>query len=359
VADLVRAASSQYEIIGVSEHIQNVRRQIAEAAESEKIVLVLGPRGTGKELIARNIHAQSSRGTPRRPLEIVNCGAIPSELFESELFGHERGAFTGAREKKDGQIKRAQGGTLFLDEVGALKPDHQVKLLRFLQERTYTPVGGKISQEADVRIVAATNEDLTVEKKERSFREDLYDRLAQYIIRTEALRDRPEDVVCLLNYFRKAMDHRLKFLVYSYKDLPGNVRKLKNLAESSYEYERKELVREWPEGSEVVSYIDDPRLYNAGARDVNQFLKKVVEAYEIITLWQFTELSQTKIAEHLRMEANKVKSARSFKKCFGFDLPPRTRPCLERKQDWRLYPEFLKDMGLKVAVSGSGRTTKT
>lgn len=339
------------DIIGVSEHIEDVRKKIADAAKKEKAVLITGPTGTGKELIARSIHAQSPRSKKRKEIESIDCGRLSSDLLESALFGHEKGAFTGAVNKKIGIVELADGGSLFLDEVGNLKSDHQMKLLRFLQEGTYNPVGGR-TQRADVRVIAATNKDLITEVKNGSFRDDLYYRLAQYIIRTEPLHDRPEDVVCLANHFydRRRADPRLKFLIYSYKDLPGNVRQLESVLDWDYDYAKEELVREWPEGSKAINFI------GAYMESNEKDFFRIVEAYEIITLWHFTELSQNKIAQLLRIQADKIKSASSFKEHFEFDLPPRNHPYPELQQNWKLYDEFLTYMGRRRALSRSHRS---
>ena len=158
-------------IIGVSEHMEDVRQRIAGAAQKDVNVLIQGDTGTGKELIAKAIHYSSQRR--QNHFVEVDCGAIPPDLFESSLFGHVRGAFTGAMRDKVGLVEVAHRGTLFLDEVGNLSLDRQAKLLRFLQERTYRQVGGHITKEADVRIIAAANIDLLQAVEERTFRDEL------------------------------------------------------------------------------------------------------------------------------------------------------------------------------------------
>jgi two-component system response regulator HydG len=214
-------------------------------------VLVLGESGTGKELLARYIHDKSARA--KGPFVAVNCAAIPETILESELFGHEKGAFTGAIAKKDGRFAKATGGTLFLDEIGELSPAVQVKLLRVLQEGEYEPVGGH-TQRADVRVVAATNRDLLAEVQAGRFREDLFYRLNVIAITAPPLRARREDVPLLVDHFlglyaakngkprmtptRGAME---KILDYAW---PGNVRELENVIERAVVLARSDTLSE-------------------------------------------------------------------------------------------------------------------
>src|SRR6185312_4455405 len=186
------------EIVGSSPAWRRVVDVATQAAPSQATVLVLGESGTGKELLARYIHDKSARAA--RPFIAVNCAAIPETILESELFGHERGAFTGAIAKKDGRFAKAAGGTLFLDEIGELSPSVQVKLLRVLQEGEYEPVGGN-TVKADVRIVAATNKDLRAEVIAGRFREDLFYRLNVIAVTAPPLRSRREDIPLLVDHF--------------------------------------------------------------------------------------------------------------------------------------------------------------
>ncbi len=225
-------------IVGQSKAIVSVCSSFASVAPSGAPVLVTGESGTGKELAARAIH----RLSPRRsgPLVSVNCGAIPPTLIESELFGHEKGAFTGAESRREGRFELARGGTLFLDEIGELELMMQVRLLRVLQERTFTRVGGSELIDADVRIVAATNRDLSAQVADGSFREDLYYRLNVLHVELPPLRGRPGDVSLLWEHFvrRAAADEgRLApstapevFEALERHRWPGNVRELENLA---------------------------------------------------------------------------------------------------------------------------------
>lgn len=226
------------EIIGQSQSLRRVLEIATQAAPSSATVLILGESGTGKELLARYIHGQSSRAGG--PFVAVNCSAIPETILEAELFGHERGAFTGATAKRSGRFARARGGTLFLDEIGELTPAVQVKLLRVLQEGEYEPVGGDTVR-ADVRIVAATNRDLQAEVEAGRFREDLYYRLNVIAITAPPLRTRREDIPLLVDHFlgvycskndrprlAVAPDAMEKLLDYAW---PGNVRELENVIE--------------------------------------------------------------------------------------------------------------------------------
>jgi sigma-54 dependent transcriptional regulator, flagellar regulatory protein len=218
--------------------MQQVRFLIQQVAKTDANVLVLGPSGTGKEVVARNIHLLSNRANG--PFVPINCGAIPAELLESELFGHEKGAFTGAISTRKGRFELAQGGTLFLDEIGDMPLPMQVKLLRVLQERTYERVGGTQPIKADVRIVAATHRDLEQMIAEASFREDLYYRLNVFPIETPALQQRADDIPLLINELLKRQEKysqaRVKFTEHAMQSLqlhswPGNVRELANLLE--------------------------------------------------------------------------------------------------------------------------------
>jgi DNA-binding NtrC family response regulator len=236
----LRAATGRAgDLVGESTPIKKLVEQIGRAAKSAASVLVTGERGTGKELVARAIHQLSPRA--KGPLEKLNCAALPSELIESELFGHEAGAFTGATKQRRGKFERASGGTLFLDEVGDMPLPMQAKLLRVLQEREIERVGGNETIKVDTRVVAATNRDLVKACEEGAFRADLYDRLNVVPLHLPPLRARREDVPILARHFldlaAKANDRpgmrieedAIQVLVaYSF---PGNIRELRNLTE--------------------------------------------------------------------------------------------------------------------------------
>ena len=226
-------------LIGDSLALRRVREQIAQVAPTDSTVLVQGETGTGKELVARAIHDQSPRRD--RPLITVSCAALPTELIESELFGHERGAFTSALQQRRGRFELADGGTLFLDEVGELPPGAQAKLLRVLQEREFERVGGARTLRVDVRVVAATNRDLKVEVAASRFRADLRFRLDVFPIVVPPLRERPEDIPVLLQHFAERTARRLgramdgiapRFVERARAyEWPGNVRELQNVVE--------------------------------------------------------------------------------------------------------------------------------
>ena len=237
------------EIVGQSPALRRVLDVATQAAPSSATVLILGESGTGKELIARYIHSKSGRANG--PFVAVNCAAIPESILEAELFGHERGAFTGAIAKREGRFARARGGTLFLDEIGELSPAVQVKILRVLQEGEYEPVGGH-TVKADARIVAATNRDLVSEVEAGRFREDLYYRLNVISVTAPPLRARREDIPLLVDHFlgvycTKNGRARLtvpsevlhKLMDYSW---PGNVRELENVVERAAVLCRSELL---------------------------------------------------------------------------------------------------------------------
>ena len=195
--DIVRSSMFE-EIVGSSEPLRHVLVQVSKVAPTDSTVLVLGETGTGKELIARAIHNRSKRSN--RAFIRVNCAAIPSSLIASELFGHERGSFTGATQRRLGRFESADGGTIFLDEVGDLPPETQVALLRVLQEWEFERVGGSHTVSVDVRVIAATNRDLTTAVAEGTFRQDLFYRLNVFPIRLPALRERVGDILLLVEY---------------------------------------------------------------------------------------------------------------------------------------------------------------
>ncbi|MCC6857482.1 MAG: sigma-54-dependent Fis family transcriptional regulator [Bryobacterales bacterium] len=221
-----------YVLAGRSPEIEKIRRQAARAGCSSAPVLLLGESGSGKEIVARLIH-EAGRGGPFVP---IDCGALVASLMESELFGHVKGAFTGAAESKPGLIEEADNGTAFLDEIGDLPLEMQVKLLRLLQEREYRPVGSLAWRKANVRVIAATHRDLEKEVSERRFRQDLYYRLNVIVLRLPPLRERKQDIPLLIEHFLRQLrrpysltQEALDALV-AY-DWPGNVRELRNAIE--------------------------------------------------------------------------------------------------------------------------------
>lgn len=237
--ELRRATGATGELLGESAPMQQLKAQIGMVANASAPVLVMGERGTGKELVARAIHLGSRRA--EHPYEKLNCAAVPAELIESELFGHESGAFTGATKQRKGKFERASGGTLFLDEVGDMPANMQAKLLRVLQEGELERVGGSELINVDVRVVAATNKPLKKEIEEGRFRADLYDRLNVVPLRVPPLRERSEDIAMLASSFLrqacennerrgKSLSEGAMNMLLRY-DYPGNVRELRNLVE--------------------------------------------------------------------------------------------------------------------------------
>ena len=238
-SELKEKQEKEYQLIGQSPLMSDLKSQIDRAAPTKATVLITGESGTGKELVAREIHRSSSRS--KQPFIQVNCAAIPEELIESELFGHEKGSFTGAVRKQTGKFVSADGGTIFLDEIGDMSLRTQAKVLRVLQEGDVEPVGSAAVVKVDVRVIAATNKDLTEEIRNGRFREDLYYRLNVIPIRTPPLRERRDDVPVLAQHFARLFSeehnyHPKKFTANALKalgDAPwrGNVRELRNMIE--------------------------------------------------------------------------------------------------------------------------------
>ena len=229
-------ATDDLGMVGQAPATVQLRALVRRVAQTTVSVLVLGPTGTGKELVARALHACSARSSG--PFVAIHCGALSAELLESELFGHLKGSFTGAYRDQPGLVEAAHGGTLFLDEVGEMPPPMQVKLLRFLQEGAFVPVGGRVQKHADTRIVAATHRDLEAMVRDGSFREDLFYRLKGVVLRTPAIAERPADIPLLATRFLHRVAPRaglsagaLAWLMA--RNWPGNVRELKAVVESA------------------------------------------------------------------------------------------------------------------------------
>jgi two-component system, NtrC family, nitrogen regulation response regulator NtrX len=236
---LKKKVSKNYEIIGESEPINHIKLMIEKVAQTEARVLITGPNGTGKELVAHQLHEKSQRAS--FPLIEVNCAAIPSELIESELFGHVKGAFTSAVKDRAGKFEAADKGTIFLDEIGDMSLSAQAKVLRALQESMITRVGADKDIKVDVRVIAATNKDLKKEIAEGRFREDLYHRLAVILIKVPSLNDRRDDISVLITHFAEkiASEHGNSVKKFSKEaitllqdyDWTGNIRELRNVVE--------------------------------------------------------------------------------------------------------------------------------
>ncbi|MDR7129717.1 DNA-binding NtrC family response regulator [Algoriphagus sp. 4150] len=236
---LKKKLSKKLDMVGESAAIYQVKETIEKVAPTDARVLITGPNGTGKELVAHWVHAKSNRSS--EPFVAVNCAAIPSELIESELFGHEKGAFTSAHKQRQGKFEQAQGGTLFLDEIGDMSLSAQSKVLRALQENLINRVGSDKDIKVDVRVLAATNKDLKKEIEENRFREDLYHRLSVILIQVPALKDRKDDIPLLVNKFlddisqengdaKKSISNAALEKLQEYP-WTGNIRELRNVVE--------------------------------------------------------------------------------------------------------------------------------
>lgn len=256
---LRRKVSKNYRMIGSSSAMDNVRDMIDKVAPTDARVLITGPNGSGKELVARQIHEKSGRA--KKPLIEVNCAAIPSELIESELFGHEKGSFTSAVKQRIGKFEQADGGTLFLDEVGDMSLSAQAKVLRALQENKITRVGGDKDIKVNVRVIAATNKNLKKEIEEKKFREDLYHRISVIVIKVPPLKDRKEDIPDLVNKFladiageygakTKNVTQQALELLQNH-EWTGNVRELRNVVERLIIMSDNPITHE-----EVIKYTD-------------------------------------------------------------------------------------------------------
>ncbi|WP_192349504.1 sigma-54 dependent transcriptional regulator [Algoriphagus sp. Y33] len=236
---LKKKLSKKLDMVGESAAIHQVKETIEKVAPTDARVLITGPNGTGKELVAHWVHAKSNRSS--EPFVAVNCAAIPSELIESELFGHEKGAFTSAHKLRQGKFEQAQGGTLFLDEIGDMSLSAQSKVLRALQENLINRVGSDKDIKVDVRVLAATNKDLKKEIEENRFREDLYHRLSVILIQVPALKDRKDDIPLLVNKFLDDISQEngdakksiSKAALAKLQEYPwtGNIRELRNVVE--------------------------------------------------------------------------------------------------------------------------------
>jgi len=261
-------------LVGNSRLMKAVQTMIDQVSDSEANVLILGESGTGKEVVARNLHHLSSRR--EKPFVPINCGAIPAELLESELFGHEKGAFTGAITARKGRFEMAEGGTLFLDEIGDMPLPMQVKLLRVLQERTYERVGSNKSLTTNVRVIAATHRNLEDHIAEGNFREDLFYRLNVFPIEMPSLRERPEDIPLLINELITRIEHENRGTVrltpaaiisLCQYQWPGNVRELANVVER--------LVILYPYGT--VDYDDLPEKFQLEGGELPEAVVTVME----------------------------------------------------------------------------------
>jgi two-component system, NtrC family, response regulator HydG len=304
-----------YEIIGRSQPMQSVFSTIEKVADSPSSILILGESGTGKEMVARAIHHASGRA--KEPFIKVHCAAYAETLLESELFGHEKGAFTGAHKAKIGRFEQADGGTLFLDEIGEISPSIQVKLLRFLQDREFERVGGTDTRTVDVRFIFATNRNLEDAVKSGIFREDLYYRINVITIQVPPLRERPEDIPLLAEHFLKkhsaeAGKHfsgidEVAFDALKEYSWPGNVRELENVIERSIVLTNGEriTIEDLPPGIRQPS-DDDILARLDGKRNLEQELERI-EKMLIESAYRKAKGVKARAAELLGIERNRLR----------------------------------------------------
>lgn len=326
---------------GKSPAMKEIFKMIGKIADSDATVLIQGERGTGKDLVARAIHLNSKRAS--NPFISVNCAAIPRDLLESELFGYEKGAFTGANERKIGKFELANGGVLFLDEIGDMSVELQAKILRVLEEKEIVPIGGTKPVRIDIKIVAATNQDLVELIKNRAFRADLYDRLNQIPILIPPLRERKEDIPELARYFLKKFSKEISVkkditddainLLMAY-DWPGNVRELQNIIKRAFLISpneildksdfifltkgeaHKDVIKELSL-EEMISWKLDEfiKFLNTGEiKDVYDFIISQVEKPLIEKILKITKGNQIKAADVLGINRNTLrKKIKSYK----------------------------------------------
>lgn len=287
-------------IIGKSDHINEIKSRINAIADVDSTILIMGETGTGKEIVAQEIHYNSKRRN--KPLIKVNCAALAKTVLESELFGHERGAFTGAFNLKKGKFELAHGGTIFLDEIGELPIDVQVKLLRVLQEKEFERVGGIKTIKADFRLITATNKDLKKEVEEGRFREDLFYRLNVIPIYLKPLRERKEDILPLAEYFLKKYSKELNrnvkgfdeqaLKIINHYDWPGNVRELKNIIERCVVFCKRDKIT--PE--EIPQEIKSKTSMSESSKPLKKALDEFEKQYIISSLnennWNIKQTSE-------------------------------------------------------------------
>jgi len=309
----LRKKYSQKNIIGTSQAIQKIFSLIEKVADTDSTVLINGASGTGKELIARAIHYDSGRSD--KPLVIINCGAIPEALLESELYGHEKGSYTGAHKARVGRFELANGGTIFLDEIGEMSPSLQVKLLRVLQDQRFERVGGTKTVHGDVRIIAATNKNLTAAINDGTFREDLYYRLNVIPVKVPPLTQRRSDIPLLINHFLKKFQKGQKKKIEGFSteatdtlmeyNWPGNIRELENVVKRITILCENEI----PDFTDLPEHIQQ---FSLSAQDNQGFifeeglsLDKAVKNYErklIVGAMEKSDGVKTKAAKLLKIK---------------------------------------------------------
>jgi Nif-specific regulatory protein len=324
-------AQARFFMVGKSASMIAVQRQIRKVAPSKASVLLLGESGTGKTLVAQIIHELSARSGS--PFIKINCAALPENLLESELFGYEKGAFTGATRARVGRVEEADGGTIFLDEIGELTMALQAKLLRFLQEKEFERLGSNRTKKVDVRVIAATNKDLGVAVNEGAFREDLFYRLNVFPIQVPPLRDRKEDIPALLNHFleKTSQDYgrtigitRKAMSLLSRYNWPGNVREMENLVE------RMVIMADEDEiDSDILpSYLNDQAVDQVAEVESEPVSRiEEMERKEVLAALERNGWNQTRTAKELGLTLRQI--GYRVKK-FGFERAMETRRRLER-----------------------------
>lgn len=306
-----KATNSNDYVTGISELSVKLSEYISLVAPTNMSVLILGESGTGKEYVARKIHNESIRST--KPFVAIDCGALPKDLSASELFGHVKGSFTGAFSDKTGQFKEASGGTIFLDEIGNLSYEVQIQLLRAIQERKIKPVGGNKEIPVDVRIIAATNEELTKAVQKGDFREDLYHRLNEFTLTVPRLSDRPADLMIFANHFLQKANQELtrsveefdSAVIQAFKSYswPGNIRELKNVVRRSALLSPGKTISA---GTLPPEMINNQSIFNTAKIDVSgDNLKEVIDHIEfekIKAVLQKVKYNKTKAAQLLNID---------------------------------------------------------
>jgi DNA-binding NtrC family response regulator len=341
-------------LLGRSEAMRAVKSIIAQAAPTDISVLIVGESGTGKERVARALHEKSRRSNG--PLVIVNCGAIPQGIFESEVFGHERGSFTGAERQRRGYFEQANGGTIFLDEIGDIPLEAQVKLLRVLEQREFMRVGSSKAQKVDVRVIAATNSDLSLAVSHGDFRQDLYFRLKAVTIHVPPLRERAEDVLPLAEHFAREFASRNQMnvprispdAVQLLRDQywAGNVRELKNTVETVLTLERDKTVLG---AEEFRRHL--PPVVNPGYLPIK--LTRPAEALDQELMLQTLLDLRREVREVRTMLLNALSQAQSSQE----PLPSTRLEDLERDQILRVLEENGGNRRKTARVLGIGERT--
>ena len=336
------------QIVGQSRAMRSVFNQIMKVAATDSTVLVLGETGTGKELIASSLHEHSKRR--EKPFVAINCAAIPDGLLESELFGHEKGAFTGANEKKLGKFEVASGGTIFMDEIGDMPLGTQAKLLRVIQDGLVERVGGLNPIKVDVRFVAATNKDLSQMVKEGKFREDLYFRLNVFSIHLPPLRERREDIPLLVDKFLAQHDKNMRMTTESMQLLtayswPGNVRELRNAVESATVLARDVIeavhlpvavTRSWPDAKEGGASRSA-----AEASAVNQAFERRMQTFET---WERLDVPKSGDIDQRLGELEKELIIAALKKAGGVQVAAAKILGIKERSLWHRIKKFEIDI---------------